>query len=220
MPEQGALPFKVDVSAKAEARFELHATVPERSMGRLVDALTDIVRPFSESRGLRADQIRLQREDVAMEMALRARQRLMIEVGDIRPVPNKVLVPLIEAASNEEPTDDYMIDMWANLLATAATRGTVEPRFVGILREMHGRQAEAFEAVARNNAEEFERPLAQLEDSPAMLESAFLQQSLNAYFEDLTAAPDAAHLYAMIYGWIERPGAFVIDVIAHVKDQM
>jgi hypothetical protein len=34
-----------------------------------VDALTDIIRPFSERRGLKGDQIRLQREEVLVEVA-------------------------------------------------------------------------------------------------------------------------------------------------------
>jgi hypothetical protein len=37
-------------------------------------------------------------------------------------VPNKVLVPLLEFAGLEDEDDDAMLNRWANLLATAATK--------------------------------------------------------------------------------------------------
>jgi hypothetical protein len=110
--------LNVDLAARADAKLNIHAKVPEKSTGRLLDALTDIIRPFSEARGLRGDQIKLQRESVAIEIAKRARARLAVERAKIEPVSGKILVPLIEAASNEEPDDSYMMDKWANLLAS------------------------------------------------------------------------------------------------------
>ena len=53
----------------AKATLEIKAEVPKESAGRMVDALTDLVRPWSEARGLRADMIRLHREDVALQIA-------------------------------------------------------------------------------------------------------------------------------------------------------
>jgi hypothetical protein len=54
----------------------LGGKVPSRALGRLtdsasrgLDALVDLIKPFSEARGLRGDQIRLQREDVLIEIA-------------------------------------------------------------------------------------------------------------------------------------------------------
>jgi hypothetical protein len=72
-------PVQVDIGAKAEAKFEVKAEVPPVSVGRFVDAITDIFRPFSEARGLRADQIRLQRAEVAIEIARLARQAIVEE---------------------------------------------------------------------------------------------------------------------------------------------
>src|SRR3981081_2046102 len=72
-------PVQVDIGAKAEAKFEVKAEVPPVSVGRFVDAITDIFRPFSEARGLRVDQIRLQRAEVAIEIARLARQEFVIK---------------------------------------------------------------------------------------------------------------------------------------------
>jgi hypothetical protein len=79
-------PVRVNLSAKASATAsaKLTAKVPTSSMGRLVDALTDIIRPFSEKRGLRADHIRLQREEVAIEIAKRAKVRAETKRAPIR----------------------------------------------------------------------------------------------------------------------------------------
>jgi hypothetical protein len=200
------LPVRIELGAKAEAKLNVRAKVPEKSAGRLVDALTDLIRPFSESRGLRADHIRLQREEVAIEIAKRARARLAVEKAKIEPIKNKVLVPLIEGASNEELSDDYMIDMWSNLLAAAATNQKVEPRFIGILRELQGKQAKVFERLALNNAAEFERPLAHLEDAPSVLEPAWLRQSLTNLFSSKRTSPDIPEIYATLMGGLNGQG--------------
>ena len=62
--------------------------------------LTDVIRPFTEKRGLRADQIRLQREEVAIEIAKRAHQRLTIPGTKIKPIPNKGLVTFFEKSGS------------------------------------------------------------------------------------------------------------------------
>jgi hypothetical protein len=61
--------FDVGLGAKAEIKAEIKTEVPSEASGRFLEAITDIFRPFSEARGLRADQIRLQREDVLIEIA-------------------------------------------------------------------------------------------------------------------------------------------------------
>src|SRR6266853_1629328 len=94
------LPLSVDIGVKAN--LEIKAEVPKQSAGRLVDALTDIFRPFTEARGLKADQIRLQREDVLFEIAKKARARAVLEEVELHPVPTKLLVPFIEKASLED----------------------------------------------------------------------------------------------------------------------
>jgi hypothetical protein len=104
---------KVNVELGASARLEIKTEIPAKSTGRLVDALTDLIRPFSEARGLRGDEIRLQREEVAIEIARRALERKALEEEAIVPVANKVLVPLLEQASLEDIDDDVMMERWA-----------------------------------------------------------------------------------------------------------
>jgi hypothetical protein len=130
---------KVEVGAKAT--LDIKAAIPTASAGRFVDALTDIIRPWAERRGLKADLIRLQREDVALEIARRAARRIELDNTDPHPIPLKVLIPLLEKGSQEEEHDDFMIDMWANLLAASATDNSVSPRFIGIISELNGKQA-------------------------------------------------------------------------------
>jgi hypothetical protein len=123
-------------------------TVPAKSSGRLLDALTDIIRPFTERRGLKADQIRLQREEVLIEIAERALERLRFENARIKPIPAKGLVPLLEKASLESLGDRTMIELWANLLASAALGNQSNlPRYVTILSEINGRQARLLQRI-------------------------------------------------------------------------
>lgn len=210
--------IQVDLGAKAEMKLGLEARIPEKSAGRLVDALTDLLRPISESRGLKADQIRLQREDVAIKIALKARDRLRIENEEIKAVPPKILVPLLEASSNESADDDAMHERWANLLASAATRANVEPRYIGILREIHGRQATILERIGRNRADDFKRPIAQLQDSPALLDPALVRQQMRRMQKTQPILLDAGAIYAEILEWIDRPGCAVVDVLVHIDE--
>ena len=81
------------------------------SAGRLVDAVTDLIRPFSERRGLRGDLLRLEREKVLYEIAKRARARIELEGRPVRKLPSKLLLPLLEKASLEDPEDLVLIEM-------------------------------------------------------------------------------------------------------------
>jgi hypothetical protein len=198
-------PVKVDFGAHigAEAKFEVKGEIPSSSLGRLVDALTDAIRPFTESRGLRGDQIRLQREDIAIEIAKRTQRRLLIENSPVRPVPNKILVPLLEKASIESADDDFMLDRWANLLASASAEGNVEPRYVALLSELSGRQARVFQGVALNNYEallssRWGPPHDFTSDGPSRLHHSLL---------DATRSLDSARvLREAKYWWSERLG--------------
>ena len=140
----------IGLSAKASLEAKVSTEIPAQSTGRLLDALTDIIRPFSERRGLKADQIRLQREEVAIEIARRAHHRLEIENQLINPLPNKFLVPFLEKASLEE-LDSVLVDRWADLLAScSADPASAHPIFVKILSEMTGNDAFLLSEIAFN----------------------------------------------------------------------
>jgi hypothetical protein len=111
-------PISVDIGLKAA--LEVKAEVPKESVGRGFDALVDIIRPFTEACGLRADQIRLQRADVAYEIAEKAKQTAELQGLDLTPPPTKFLVPFLEHASLEDQ-DAELHFRWAALLLSAST---------------------------------------------------------------------------------------------------
>jgi hypothetical protein len=113
-------PVSVDVGLSAKASFDVSTEIPSEVSGGLVSALTDIIRPFTEDRGLKADRIRLQRMDVAIQIAQKARQIAEIENLPLNPVPTKLMVPFLEKASTEEPEDETMQARWAALLLSAS----------------------------------------------------------------------------------------------------
>lgn len=145
MSDDKTAPVRVDIGLKASA--ELKAEVPSKSMGRLVDALTDAIRPFTETRGLRADQIRLQREDVLIQIAEKARNRATIEGSQLLPVPPKMLVPFLEKASLEID-DEELKERWASLLLAASTAyESLLLSFVDILSRISSQEAKLLEEV-------------------------------------------------------------------------
>jgi hypothetical protein len=110
-------------------------------------ALTNLLRPFSEEQGLRTSQIRLQREDVLIEVTNRARTRIESEKLQTSPVPNKFLVPFLEKASLEDMTS-RLLDAWANLLVEASKN--FDPKltaYIDILSKIGGRDAEFLSRV-------------------------------------------------------------------------
>lgn len=142
---------EIGLGARASLEAKISTEIPAQSSGRLVDALTDIIRPFSERRGLKADQVRLQREEVLIEIARRARHRLEIGNQPINPLPNKFLVPFLEKASLEE-LDSVLLDRWADLLAScSADPASAHPRFVQILSELNAEEAQLLRDIALNN---------------------------------------------------------------------
>jgi hypothetical protein len=64
--------------------------------------------------------------------------------GPFVPPPLKTIVPLLEDASREEPNDNYMLDLWSNLLMNSFTEASVPPRFPSIVAELTA----LFEAVS------------------------------------------------------------------------
>lgn len=135
------IPVKFDVTASAKVGWEVKGEIPSSSLGRLVDSFTDMIRPFSESRGLKADLLRLQREDVLYDITRRAVERLQLEGREVKPIPVKTLVPLLEKASLEDPESD-MIDWWVGLLAeTSQDQGLQHPVYSDLLSKITSAEA-------------------------------------------------------------------------------
>jgi Abortive infection alpha len=110
-------PISIELAAKAS--LEVKAEIPKESMGRTLDALVDMIRPFTEARGLRADQLRLQRHEVAYEIAQIAKKTAELDGLALSPPPVKFLVPFLERASLED-TDTELHSRWAALLVSAS----------------------------------------------------------------------------------------------------
>ncbi len=155
---------KVDIGSPVSFKAEIKTEIPGESSGRLLDALTDIFRPFSESRGLKADQIRLQREEVLIEIARRARERLNIEGLQPKQVSTKFLIPFMEKASIEE-NDSELIDTWAKLLTTASQDYESSlVRYVSVLAELSSREVKFLHRII--NGSRAEQDLSFLADAP------------------------------------------------------
>ena len=144
-------PVKIDLGASA--RLEVKAEIPSASMGRLVDALTDLIRPFTESRALKADLIRLEREEVLFEIFKKGRARLELEGRQPAALPNKFLIPFLEKASLEEQKS-VLIDKWANLLASAASKNSTDYAWcIGILADLSADDAALLDQMYDHGSE-------------------------------------------------------------------
>jgi hypothetical protein len=171
----------VNLAISARARLEVTTDIPSQSSGRFLDSLTDIFRPFSERRGLKADQVRLQREDVLLEIALKARERLAVEAKNPSPLPNKFLVPFLEKASLEEK-ENTLIDRWADLLVSCSLEpDKAHPRFVQLLSEMVGEDANLLRKIAATRTQGRKR---WLEDSLLEFDPVHLQWALESWLRD------------------------------------
>jgi hypothetical protein len=171
------------ISAKATAKFEAVAkatyqrrkttteVVPPDVSRAKARAWLTLLSPITEWAGLKGDALnfqrrllRIQQEETLLRVAESVRRKLA-DKEILKPVPRKILVPALEKASLEDSEDQNMIDLWANLLASAAQAVTVQPRFVGILEELAGTQAKCLERLLFNKVAELKFPAAELDDS-------------------------------------------------------
>jgi hypothetical protein len=149
MGDDGKSPINIDIGAKAS--LELKGEIPKESMGRSLDALVDIIRPFTEARGLRADNIRLQRTEVAYKIARMTREAAELEKATLIPPTTKFLIPFLEKASLED-RDDELHSRWSCLLLSASTH--YEARhltFIDILSRLSSDEAKLLEEVCLSN---------------------------------------------------------------------
>jgi hypothetical protein len=151
----------------------------------------DLISPITEWAGLKGDALkfkrgllRIQQEETLLRVAESVREKLAnAQITQV--VPRKILVPALEKASLEEATDDVMIDRWASLLASAALDIKVQPRFVGILEELAGPQAQCLERVAFNQYSNFNYPATIFEDSSLEFAEFHVQRNLDAALDQM-----------------------------------
>jgi hypothetical protein len=173
---KSASAVKAEATARAEfvakASYERKHTVtevvpPDVSRAK-AGAWLDFISPITEWAGLKGDQLktkralfRIQQEETLLRVAEAVRER--IDGKHVKPVPPKILVPALEKASLEAPSDSVMILRWAELLASASQEIAVQPRFVGVLGELAGSQAECLEQLAFNHFDDFTFPDVEIE---------------------------------------------------------
>jgi hypothetical protein len=128
-------------SVRAEARAEVSAAaivkyarekkitehVPEDVTRAKASAWLDLISPLTEWAGLKGDELRhkrgilrIQREESLRVLASQALAKAHASELDIKPLPAKTFVPLLEKASLEEP-DSELLSWWSSLLASAST---------------------------------------------------------------------------------------------------
>lgn len=130
-------PVSIKVSAKAEFKGEVSTRVADRA----VEALVDVISPFTEGLGLVGDNIRAHRYDVAIKIAQRA-QELAVEKNIlVLPPPLKFTVPFLEKASIEDP-DSELSELWARLLLDASNEFQgIQLTYIQILSEISSAEA-------------------------------------------------------------------------------
>jgi hypothetical protein len=145
------------VEAVAKASYQLKRTVteviPPDVTRAKAGAWLDLISPFTEWAGLKGDELRsrrellrLQREDVLSEIAIRARSRLG-SAHPSHPIPNKFLIPFLEKASLEEPGSS-LVDMWASLLVSASEKfESYHTHFVSIMAQLSAKQGHILKTI-------------------------------------------------------------------------
>jgi hypothetical protein len=146
----------IDVSASAKIAAIAKAsyarkkttteTIPPDVTRAKASAWLDLISPLTEWAGLKGDELRskrallrLQREDILVEIVERARKKLRNHTT-LKPIPNKFLVPFLEQASLEDP-ESSLIDMWASLLSSAAENfSSYHTHFVSIISQLSAKQ--------------------------------------------------------------------------------
>jgi hypothetical protein len=151
---------KVEAVAKAtyERKKSTTEIIPPDVTRAKAQSWLDLISPLTEWAGLRGDalaykreQLRLQREDILLEIAKKACARLQVESEKTDPVPNKFLVPFLEKASLEDSAS-RLCNAWANLFVEAARN--FDPKlqsYADILSRISWREAKFLRDVCLNS---------------------------------------------------------------------
>lgn len=125
--------------------------------GKVVVALADPLKEFlgalfgesiGENSQILRDKTQFRRWENAIKMADKA-NKIRLEKGlkmdEIRPVPLKIFVPILEEGSLEE--DENLQDKWASLLAAAIGGEIIHPKFPKILSELSPAEANILDLI-------------------------------------------------------------------------
>jgi hypothetical protein len=210
------------LEAVAKASYERKRTtsevIPPDVTRAKASAWLDLVSPLTEWAGLKGDKlryqrelIRVQREDVLTEIALRARKK--IGGAAIKSIPNKFIMPFLEKASWEQPESE-LINTWANLLASAAT--AFDPhmvRFISVLAEMGPDEVRFIHRLCRECRSR--KPLTFIEDVPLYFFSPNLLRSIS---EDIQPSLDHEANIKRVIAEHELPGGLILFLCIHDEE--
>lgn len=148
-----SVPVKVDLKAEASAKLNVNVDVPEESTGRLVDLITRRLEYWTAAKALKPGLLRLQQEQVALEVLEIAEKRMRAEEAR-NPLPNKFVAPFLEQASLEDPDAPDLKEIWAELLVSSSRHHKSEHlRFVSLLSEMTSLHCRVLERCALKSAD-------------------------------------------------------------------
>ncbi len=160
------------LEAVAKASFQRKKTVSEIIPPDVTRAKTarwlDLISPITEWAGLKGDalrhqrqQLRIQQEASLEKLASRVREKMHGRNPEHR-IPTKIIVPVLEAASLEDP-ESPLIEWWADLLVSGANSGNLRPVFTDIIKSLGNHEAAFLErmwtAAKANPDREFLDPL-------------------------------------------------------------
>lgn len=228
---------KRNVSAQATAKLEAVAKVaysrkrittemiPPDVTRAKTSRWLDLISPITEWAGLKGDalnhrrqQLRIQQEDSLLRLANELRNK-MAGQEVLQPVPPKILVPILEKASLEDPSDDVMIERWANLLASAAQKVSVQPRFVGILSELAGSQADCLEHIAFHYYEGYKFPCRDFIEVPLLFAGHYaLAQVRRLVQAKLKTTSLIEDISDSVTALLLRPGIFLQTILWEGSD--
>ena len=157
------------MSDELEAMCEEGRAVQEvaRAVGKTTDLARDfggfiakfVSGPLEQGVGVFEDRLRYMRWERQVRLMQRV-QTIMEELGELsptKPIPLKLAVPLFQAATLED--DDYLQDMWANLLVNSAvSKQGIELRraYIDILERLSPLEALILEKLCALHEDELQ----------------------------------------------------------------
>jgi hypothetical protein len=132
---------RAEISAKIirQRKHSITEVIPPDVTRAKVSAWLNILSPITEWAGLKGDALRYQRQqlriqqDAALDRLARIVKKKMESGRVSTPLPPKILVPALEAASLES-ANSPLIEWWANLLVSGATGGEIRPYLINLMK--------------------------------------------------------------------------------------
>lgn len=147
-------------SAKAEAvvkasyqrkRITTEIIPPDVTRAK-AGAWLSLISPITEWAGLKGDALRYKRaqlrvqQEAALEALAEGVQKRMEQETVVQPLPSKILVPAIEAVSLEDAASP-LIEWWADLLVSGATKQGLRPFLVDLMKAIGTEEAAFLEGL-------------------------------------------------------------------------